>query len=252
MPKKKTPPAKADALTLRKPENPIQAEKPVCGAKLRNKDAICRSTKLMANGRCRLHGGKTPAGIASPHHKHGRFSRVMPTHLADRYDEIKADPELVTNRRTLALTETMLEERLKEIYEGCPPDAWKLAKSTLLQYEAELDWTPKYFRDGELKNGPEPNPRQTLTQLRELLETGVRSSKAFELTAEMIEAHRKAVNTEYKLVKDSQTRMDAAEAMMIARGLADSVKRHVKDPETLRLIQADMSRIVSTGDPQGT
>lgn len=246
MPSKKSSPAKKTALARRKPDNPKEPAKRVCGAKLRGKDATCRTTQLMGNGRCRLHGGKTPAGIASPNYKHGRFSRVMPTHLADRFEDIKADPELISNRQSLALVNTLLEERLKSIYEGCPPDAWKLAKDILGQYKTELDWEPEYSEfSGKLMNGPAPRPEKTLEQLSDLLTKGTVSADAFELTAEMIETHRRAVDTEYKLVKDSQSRMDAADAIMAARALADSVKRHVKDPETLRLIQADMSRIIS-------
>jgi hypothetical protein len=35
----------------------------------------------MANGRCRLRGGKTPNGVASPHFKHGQHSKYLAKHL---------------------------------------------------------------------------------------------------------------------------------------------------------------------------
>jgi hypothetical protein len=44
-----------------------------CGAKTRRGTA-CQQP-AMRNGRCRLHGGKTPRGLASPHLKHGRYSQ---------------------------------------------------------------------------------------------------------------------------------------------------------------------------------
>lgn len=238
------------SVTLREPGNPIEAKKPECGAKLRKKDALCRSTQLMQNLRCRIHGGKSPGGIASPHHKHGRFSRVMPQHLADRFNEIKADPELISNRENLALVNTLLEERLQMIYEGCPPEAWKLARRLLKEYENALEdkdeFVPIYNRKGNQINS-EPDPEEDLARLRELLIKGIMSAEAFELTAGMIETHRRAVDTEYKLVKENQNRMDVAEVRMYASRLADAVKRHVKDPETLRLIQADLRRIISPG-----
>jgi len=49
------------------------AGKPVCGAA--RKRGPCQSTARMENGRCRLCGGATPSGEASPHFKHGRYSK---------------------------------------------------------------------------------------------------------------------------------------------------------------------------------
>jgi hypothetical protein len=235
---------KAEALTLREHGNPIEAKKPECGAKLRNKDATCRSTQLMLNGRCRLHGGKTPSGIASPHHKHGRFSRVMPRPLADRFEENKADRDLVSNREQLALVNTLLEQRLKEIYEGCPPQAWKLASKLAREYEEARGAFVSANQEAGTAEPPR-DPEEIFLQLKSLLAQGIKTSEAFELTEKMLEAHRKAVDTEYKLLKENQNRMDVSEVRVIAARLVDSVKRHVKDPEILRLIQGDLRRVVS-------
>jgi hypothetical protein len=48
----------------------------LCGAKCRGKDKRCRQPALQ-NGRCRLHGGLTPGGMASPHYKHGMRSKYL-------------------------------------------------------------------------------------------------------------------------------------------------------------------------------
>jgi hypothetical protein len=68
--------------------NPMPSPKPstVCGAKCRN-GRTC-TQKPMPNGRCRLHGGKTPAGIASPHWRHGRRSKYekhLPKEMRNGY-----------------------------------------------------------------------------------------------------------------------------------------------------------------------
>lgn len=44
-----------------------------CGAKTRNGDP-CRNW-AMRNGRCRMHGGKSWGGIASPRYRHGFYSK---------------------------------------------------------------------------------------------------------------------------------------------------------------------------------
>ena len=83
-------------------------EKKVCGAKLRGKNAHCQKAP-MANGRCRLHGGKTPSGPDSANFKHGRYATAFRGKLAERFQEASADtkpldllPELAIQRGVLA------------------------------------------------------------------------------------------------------------------------------------------------------
>jgi len=86
-----------------------------CGAKLRNKPGKrCRNDKLMPNGRCRLHGGLTPEGMASPNWKHGRDSKhrwqgSLPADtLGKRFDAALADPTLASLRQALALNDALI------------------------------------------------------------------------------------------------------------------------------------------------
>lgn len=87
-----------------------------CGAKLRKKPGKrCRSDKLMPNGRCRLHGGKTPSGPMGPNWKHGRRSKnhrwqadLPKTSLAKRFNVALADPQLTSLRAAAALNDAML------------------------------------------------------------------------------------------------------------------------------------------------
>jgi len=63
---------------------------------------------------CYMHGGNSPAGIASPSFKHGRYSKVLPVRLAERYAEAKADPELTNLEDEIAVTVV----RLCELFAG--------------------------------------------------------------------------------------------------------------------------------------
>ena len=86
---------------------------PYCGAKTKRTGNPCRQP-AMRNGRCRLHGGKTPRGVASANFKHGRFSQ-LPERLAARYKEALADPDLVTNISEIALVTVRLNELFQKI-----------------------------------------------------------------------------------------------------------------------------------------
>lgn len=67
----------------------------------------------MANGRCRLHGGLTPAGAAHPAFIHGRYSKYLPTRLSERYRTAATDPDLLALGSEVAL----LDARLAELVE---------------------------------------------------------------------------------------------------------------------------------------
>lgn len=85
----------------------------VCGAKLRNKNAYCQKTP-MANGRCRLHGGKTPSGPDSPHFKHGRYADAFKGQMAERFAKLEKDPKPLDAVTDLNVQRTMLEEYIAQ------------------------------------------------------------------------------------------------------------------------------------------
>src|SRR5829696_4418902 len=76
----------------------------VCGARKRNGQR-CQGPP-MANGRCRLHGGATPVGVAAARFRHGRYSKVLPAELGVQYATARADPELLALHDEIALVDT--------------------------------------------------------------------------------------------------------------------------------------------------
>ena len=65
--------------TLQKASNHMDRKR--CGAQLRKRPGqYCRKPG-MENGRCKLHGGATPRGIASANFKDGRYSKHLPGRL---------------------------------------------------------------------------------------------------------------------------------------------------------------------------
>jgi hypothetical protein len=95
--------------------NPMPSRKPhaVCGARCR--DGRACTQRPMANGRCKMHGGKTPGGIASPHFRHGRYSKYVPRNLRGAYETARADEELVSLRDELALLTVRITQLLQEL-----------------------------------------------------------------------------------------------------------------------------------------
>src|SRR3954470_5731126 len=86
-----------------------------CGARTRKGAGPCRQPGMAPSGRCRMHGGKTPRGLASPLTKSGRYSRDLPTRVAARYENALADPELLSVRDDIALLQGAITDVMAEI-----------------------------------------------------------------------------------------------------------------------------------------
>ncbi len=95
-------------------QHPMQSPTPLamgatCGASTRS-GGVCRA-RPMPNGRCRMHGGKSLAGVASPTWKNGGRSRYTPAgRLGERYARHLADLDYLSLTSEMALLTARVEE----------------------------------------------------------------------------------------------------------------------------------------------
>src|SRR3954465_9212974 len=109
--------------TLCTRDHPMQ-----CGAKTRS-GAPCR-TRPMPNGRCRMHGGKSLAGPASPSFTTGRHSKYLPRRLLARYQEMAHDAELLALRDEIALIDARIADVLGRVESGESSRIWRELATT--------------------------------------------------------------------------------------------------------------------------
>lgn len=209
-------------------------EKSICGAKTRSKFPCRRSP--MANGRCRLHGGKTPAGIASPHFKTGRYSKYLPGDLTELYQHSRRDPGLLALRDDLAL----LRARLCQLLQS--------AESQNLWYEAKSAWV-------ELKKSIPAKDQKTMKagieKLDDIFERGLKDVGTWQEIYQVVEQSRQLRATEHRRLHDKQLVMTAAEGFTLIRAMTAAVRATVTDPETLRRISEEFGKIAGPNDTQG-
>lgn len=141
----------------------------------------------MANGRCRMHGGSTPTGMALPQTTHGRYSKNLPTRLAERYEAALKDPDLLALRDEIALTDADIARLLAQVEEDEPEHKTKTARE---------DW--------------QLNQRRIRTNIHELIEN-----------------RRRLVETERKRLVDLQQMMTAEQAMTLLAAVEAIVRKHV-------------------------
>jgi hypothetical protein len=90
----------------------------LCGSVLRTPgskgDWLCHQPGMLTNGRCKMHGGKVPAGVASPTFKHGRQSKVLrDLGIAEMFANFRDDPELAELNTEIALVDIQIEKALR-------------------------------------------------------------------------------------------------------------------------------------------
>jgi hypothetical protein len=103
------------------------SEAEICGAKTRG-GRPCKNAGMYPSGRCRMHGGKSYRGIASPRYKHGRYSKEWLVRFMAR---MRDEPEKVQAELDQALAEIAAQ----------PVDL----DSLIGEGELFADWDPAIF-----------------------------------------------------------------------------------------------------------
>jgi hypothetical protein len=111
-------------MSLRKRDDPMKEDPRRCNAKRRNGEP-CRKYAIKGAARCRLHGGKSLKSFAHPSFKAGKHSKFLPQQLRRDYEATLQDPELLSLRDAIALTEARVVDLLQGLCsEGDDAGIW--------------------------------------------------------------------------------------------------------------------------------
>lgn len=202
-----------------------------CGAKTRSGNS-CKA-KARANGRCRIHGGNSLKGLASPSLVNGRHSRYLPGRLLERYHEALTDGDLLALREEIAVLDARLTDVLGRVDTGESGEVWAALREQFAEYELAQ------------------NSRDHLAQvcafnaIKLLIERGLQDYAAWSDVRSLIEQRRKMVESEHKRLVAMQQTITAEQAMVLLAAVVDTVKRHVTDRNALAAISADISKLVA-------
>jgi hypothetical protein len=194
-----------------------------CGAKRRNGER-CRG-RAMSNGRCRLHGGTSLGGIASPSLRTGRYSKYLPARLQERYQRAQADPDLLALRDEVALLDARLADVLSRADVGESAALWDRLHDA---------WTA--FQGGDAT---------ALAQVGRLIEGGIADWSAWREIARLIDQRRQLVESERKRLVELQQVLTAEQALVLLAAVTDAVRRHVHDRPTLAAISGELVRLTT-------
>jgi len=207
----------------------------LCGAKRRNGEP-CKGW-AMANGRCRIHGGKTPRGLASANWKTGAFSKAMPVGVAARYQAARHDPELLRLERDVALADARLLEVLGEL--GKPGADW----TAVLAAKEKVVEDRKRGTDALLF-------MEHVAQLLTAIEGAAGDSARWDEILELIEARRKAIDSIWKHQVQAAEVLTLQEAGALFASLAAIIResfvrlmQKLSDDETKKMAKDALQEI---------
>jgi hypothetical protein len=190
----------------------------------------------MPNGKCRVHGGLTPTGIASPHYKTGARSKYLPTRLLGRVEEALNDPGLLDLRRDIALLEARLSEVLGQLDRDGAGD-WSEVRSSYLALVAAI------------RRQDKAGITTILSQLNTLISKGADDAALWEQVGVLLEQRRRAIESESRRMVQMQQTISVNQAMVLVTALLASIKEHVTDRQALAKIQNDFIRL-TTQEPR--
>jgi hypothetical protein len=111
---------------------------PQCTAKSKRSQQQCRHYASRGHIVCHLHGGKTPRGFGLPQCKTGKYSKVLPLRLAQRYGEALTNPQLLSLKDDVAAAEARLVDLFSRIDTGESGQLWQGLREAADAFEAAL------------------------------------------------------------------------------------------------------------------
>lgn len=206
--------------------------KEICGAKRKNGRGICGSTILIGKtGRCAVHGGRTPSGLASPNLRTGRHSKYLPAGLYEKFMEAQNDPTLFELRSEVSLVDARIGELLTRIDKSDSAEVWKRLGDSF------GDLRKAIMGDGDVQAVV-----FALGALEKVINEGIGDWATWKEISLQVEQRRRLVESERLHQKQMQQLVSVDQMMLLAGALLASVKTHVKDKAALMAISKEFDR----------
>lgn len=219
------------------PEGHHNYGKPRCQAWSPNQGRQCLGIAMRGGDKCRVHGGRTPKGIASPHFKSGRYSETgLPAGYLETYHKSLSDSELLSYRDDLALLEARQVFIITNLDKMPSFEIWK-----------QLNFAYEQFERATKKQDPQASAT-AINDIRSLIKRGLTEWMQWQEIMSIQEQKRKLGESERKRLTEMQQLVTVERVLALMAALTDSVKRNVTDRTILSKIQRDFERLSAGKD----
>lgn len=186
---------------------------------------------------CYHHGGKTPAGVASPNFKTGRYSKYLPDRLSNKYLEAREDAALLELRDEIALLGTRAGELLENLQDGDTRQLWKDLRET---WDALED---------AVKAGDKPKQGKAIQEMGSIIKRGNAIYASWAEIYNVTDQRRKTVESERKRLVEMQQMITAERMLLLVGAILGVIQRHVTDTKIISVIRQEFRELsmVDTG-----
>ena len=205
-----------------------------CTAKAKSTGKKC-TRSAMPNGKCYVHGGATPKGIANPNTKHGRYSKDLPTRMLADYEAERTDPEILNLSEAIAVVRARQRELFRQVDKRGAASLFNDLSQAWKEFEAA-----QRAKDG-------PAMAAIMAEVGQLIKRGAADSAKWREITALMEQERKLTETEQKRRVSMQTMLTAEKGQLLVKALLASVNAHVSDKRALAAIGADIMALVGDG-----
>lgn len=218
---------------------PLSNGQRICNGHRRD-GSVCTMVAIHGTTKCKKHGGASPSGPASPHFKHGRYSRSLPARLAEHYHDFRANPRLLSLSDEIAVHQARLAEQLAQVDTGESGATWQQLKQTLDAFS-----TAQQAGDYPTMNGH-------FATLKQLVLTGSESTKQWDEIRRTSETLCKLVQTETKTLLGLQQLITVQQHMLmlgaVHAAIVEAVKAHADTQsgrKILMSVEAEFTRLAT-------
>jgi len=196
----------------------------------------------MPNGKCRLHGGKTPKGIASANFKDGKHSKYayLPETLNYRAESLLTDT-LKNLDESIQIQKSLETTYLEKLGTNESTAAWTKLSKAVHNYD-EAEYSAKNDSEKHLLQA------QAFGMIRFIVKEGLSESFLHSDIARIHESQRKLTETLSKCRKEQQEIYTVEELNQILGIFLEIVRRNITDISILSNIQTEISAFQNNED----
>jgi hypothetical protein len=222
---------------------PLSNGQRICNAHKRD-GTRCGQAAITGKEKCKMHGGKTLSGAANGNYRSGRYSRSLPTQLAQRYEAARTNPRLLSVLDDIALAEARLAQLLEQVGTGESGAQWQAVKAT---------WTALGVA---MRSGDDAGVAAHFRAMDQLLAQGTAEAGLWQDIQEVWASRCKLVQTETKTLLGLQQLITVQQHMLMLGAVTDAVVQAVQAHadqgsarKILMQVEADFTRLATLGDP---
>lgn len=191
-----------------------------CGAKTRSGEPCKRPP--MANGRCHLHGGKTPVGAALPQFKHGRYSKHLPTRMMQAYEDARKDKQLLDLNESIALLDARVTDLLSRVDTGESGVIFKDLRKTY------------YALDMAIRRQKAAEVIKAMGEMDALIGRGLSDFSAWAELVSLLDDRRKHVETQQRLETAGERSVPASEVVVLMGAILKIAQEAIQNADDRR------------------